>query len=277
MQPQQQRFWPDSRPLVERLGAEFFRRLPEAPGVYLMHDHTDVVLYVGKAKSLKHRLSSYRVANPDRMRRRHLRLLQQVVRIALEECSSEAAALAREAELLRTLKPKFNRAGVWAGPPRYLIWRAGEFSVEMAIARTPVTGWQVFGPCGSGVVYMRAALARLLWLALNPSRCSHEMPMGWCHGRMATIATIASKPNELEPILARLFAGDTDGFAAWIAEQTETLVHGYDHETRDADLETVVSLIQARSKRTLPFGEFLTGGAESESPLLFPDGDCDAP
>lgn len=277
VQSQQQRFWPDPRPLVERLGADFFRQLPERPGVYLMHDPTDVVLYVGKAKSLKHRLSSYRVANPDRMRRRHMRLLQQVVRIELEECSDEAAALAREAELLRTLKPKFNRAGVWAGPPRFLIWRANDHSVDLAISQAPVSGWQVFGPCGSGVVYLRAAVARVLWLALNPSRGSQEMPAGWWHGRFGSIATIASTSPESALVLARLFTGDTDSFAVWIAERTQTLVHQYDHETRDADLETVATLIQAKSKRTLPFVDSETSQTYSEYPLLFPDSDWNAP
>ena len=116
--------FPDPRPLVERLGEEFFRQLPARPGVYLMRDAVEVVLYVGKAKSLRHRLSRYRVANPDRMGRRHLRLLRQVVRIELQECADEMAALAREAELLRALKPKFNRAGVWPATPRFLVWRS---------------------------------------------------------------------------------------------------------------------------------------------------------
>ncbi len=72
--------FPDPRPLVERLGADFFRRAPDHPGVYLMRDASDTVLYIGKAKSLRKRLASYRVANPERMRRRHLRLLHAVVR-----------------------------------------------------------------------------------------------------------------------------------------------------------------------------------------------------
>ena len=41
-----------------------------------MRDVTDTVLCVGKAKNLRKRLGSYRVANPDRMPRRHLRLLR---------------------------------------------------------------------------------------------------------------------------------------------------------------------------------------------------------
>src|SRR5204863_1452558 len=104
------------RPLVERLGREFFRRLPEGPGIYLMRDANDVVLYIGKAKNLRNRLASYRVANPDRMPRRHLRLLRVVARIELQECADESSALARESELLRRIQPRFNRAGTWMRP-----------------------------------------------------------------------------------------------------------------------------------------------------------------
>ena len=87
-----------------------------------MRDAQEAILYVGKAKNLKKRLNSYRVANPDRLARRHLRLLGAVARIELQECADEAAALAKEAELLLSLKPKFNRAGVWPGKPRFIVW-----------------------------------------------------------------------------------------------------------------------------------------------------------
>src|SRR5947209_6768386 len=111
--------FPDPRPLVERFGSDFFRQAPECAGVYLMRGAGETVLYVGKAKNLRKRLGSYRVANPDRMPRRRLRLLRAVVKIELQECADESAALAREAELLRTLRPRFNRAGTWPGTPRF--------------------------------------------------------------------------------------------------------------------------------------------------------------
>ena len=106
--------FPPPRPLVERLGEEFFRALPPQPGVYLMCGDRKGVLHVGKARNLRTRLSSYRVANPERFPRRIVRLLHQVRRIELDVCSSEDAARHREELLICVLQPRFNRAGmVW--------------------------------------------------------------------------------------------------------------------------------------------------------------------
>jgi predicted GIY-YIG superfamily endonuclease len=251
--------FPDSRPLVERLGRNFFRQLTERPGVYLMQDAAGLVIYVGKAKNLRQRLGHYRVANPDRLGRRHLRLLRQVVRIELHECADETEALAKEAELLRALKPKFNRAGVWPATPRFLVWRGTGRTLELAISETPGIGWQVFGPFGSGLIFLRAALARLFWYALNPASGSTTMPQGWLYGRLGTIATISdeqtlqSSPGEMELVLAKLFQGDADGFVAWVGERTKSLVHAYDLAIRDADLETLSGFMEAKARRPLPF------------------------
>ncbi len=106
------------RPLVERFGEEFFRALPSGPGVYLMCGATEGVLYVGKARNLRKRLSSYRVANPERMPRRIIRLLHCVTRIEFDLCPSEEAARCREELLICVLTPKFNAAGkVWPRRP----------------------------------------------------------------------------------------------------------------------------------------------------------------
>src|ERR1017187_10418774 len=112
---------PDPKPLEERLGQEFFRNAPKCPGVYLMLDVQETILYVGKAKNLRQRLRNYRTANPDRMPRRHLRMVRQVTRIEFQFCPGESAALKRDSKLLRSLKPRFNRAGVWPGKTRFLV------------------------------------------------------------------------------------------------------------------------------------------------------------
>jgi len=102
------------RPLVERLGEDFFREAPSGPGVYLMCGAEEGILYVGKARNLRQRLGAYRVANPERMPRRVIRLLWAVRRIEWDLCASEAAAQEREEALIAALNPKFNAAGkVW--------------------------------------------------------------------------------------------------------------------------------------------------------------------
>lgn len=99
------------KPLVERFGDEFFSALPSCPGVYLMCGETEGVLYVGKARNLRKRLCSYRVANPERLPRRTIRLLHQVRRIEWDECPTEEAASQREELLICVLAPKFNAVG----------------------------------------------------------------------------------------------------------------------------------------------------------------------
>ena len=218
MRAVQQLLFPDPQPLVERLGCDFFRQLPECPGVYLMRDTNDVILYVGKAKNLRKRLNSYRVANPDRMPRRHLRLLRTVARIELQECPDEPTALARESELLRTIRPRFNRAGTWPAPPRFFAWRRLEQQLQLAVAETPDANWRSYGPLGGTAFVLRAVLARLLWLAVHPRLGFSGLPVGWFHGILDLEIGIDCGPT-IEPVtfnLERLLSGQTAEFCEWI-------------------------------------------------------------
>lgn len=229
--------------MVEQLGAEFFRQAPERPGVYLMRDAAGAVLYVGKAKNLRKRLASYRVANPDRLGRRQLRLLRAVTRIELEECPDETSALARESALLRTLRPRFNRAGTWPGRPRFLAWRTTEAGLELAVLPAAEPGWSCQGPLGAGAVYLRAALVRLLWCVLHAHRGLAGMPAGWFQGRHGGTVTVprgdarAADFQEAEARLAALAAGEADAFVVWVRVRTSAQAHPFEESVREADLE----------------------------------------
>jgi predicted GIY-YIG superfamily endonuclease len=231
--------FPDPRPLVERLGREFFRQAPECPGVYLMRDAADVVLYVGKAKNLRRRLNAYRVANPDRMARRHLRLLRAVTRIELQECPDEASALARESELLQALKPRFNRVGTWRGPSRFLVWRRVAEQLQLAVTEAPTPDWQAFGPLGSGASLLRAVLVRLLWFAIYPERGAVGMPLGWAHGRLDPCAVLPSgaRVNEASDCLQALFSGRAEVFSAWVRAKMPPDLHPFQLTAVEEDLE----------------------------------------
>ena len=245
--------FPDPRPLVERLGSDFFRKLPEVPGVYLMRDSADEVLYVGKAKNLRKRLCSYRVANPDRMPRRHLRLLRAVAQIEFQECADERSALAREGELLRSLKPRFNRAGTWPGTPRFLLWRVRPEAVELSVAADVDSAWRGVGPLGAGAGVVRAALVRLLWLVTDPGQPLSAMPHAWFRGRYHESTTVPLPPPtetnvRIEARLAAFFCGDAEPLRAWICEHTTQRTHPFELAVRDADLETILRFAARQSE-----------------------------
>ena len=126
--------FPPPKPLVERFGDDFFHQIPASPGVYYFCGRREGVLYVGKAKSLRKRLTSYRVANPERMPRRTIRLLFLVERIEWDVCADEATAIQREKLLLRVLQPKFNRANRYPPSRVYLGDSASQFSPRFLLS-----------------------------------------------------------------------------------------------------------------------------------------------
>jgi len=236
VKPTQLRFWPDPQPVVDRLGRAFFRQLPEAPGVYLMCGLGGTVLYVGKARNLRHRLASYRVANPDRLPRRLLRLLYQVERIDWEVCRDEESALQREAELLLLLRPRFNRAGVWPKPKRYLLWREIPDGLELALAAEPETGWLQAGPAGSQLAGVYGALVRLLWFLLQPDLGLADMPNGWFKGRQGFKVLIPRSPavhaNAGGDFLRLLVQGNREGALRMLVPARTA----FDQAVRDEDM-----------------------------------------
>jgi excinuclease UvrABC nuclease subunit len=204
-----------------------------------MKDAADNVLYVGKAKDLRQRLNNYRIANPDLMPRRHLRMVREVKRIEFQFCPNETLALAREARLLRSLKPKFNRAGVWPGKARFLVWCMRETRLEMSVVETPEPGWHRFGPLGSSAVHLQRALVRLLWLAVNPVRGLGDLPAGWAHGRFMakTAVHCGVSADEMVSALETFFWGRPDEFLSWLGTKLTSRVCAFERNAIQPDLE----------------------------------------
>ena len=82
--------------------------LPTTPGIYLMKDARGVVLYVGKAKSLRHRVASYFHATPSDTRAKVSGMMAQVADVECIEAESEVDALLMEARLIKDVQPKYN-------------------------------------------------------------------------------------------------------------------------------------------------------------------------
>ncbi len=94
---------PPSGPEVIRA---FVRTLPAAPGVYRMLDADGAVIYVGKARSLKSRVTNY--TRPEGLPVRIQRMIAATVSMEFVRTETESEALLLEANLIKRLRPRFN-------------------------------------------------------------------------------------------------------------------------------------------------------------------------
>ena len=86
---------------------EELKKLPAKPGVYLMHDERDAIIYVGKAISLKNRVRQYFQSS----RNKGIKIEQMVTHICRFEyiiTDSELEALVLECNLIKEHRPKYN-------------------------------------------------------------------------------------------------------------------------------------------------------------------------
>ena len=86
--------------------ASYLKTLPNAPGVYRMMDSGGDVIYVGKARSLKSRVSNY--ARLGGHTNRIARMISATAQMEFVTVKTEAEALLLEANLIKRFKPRFN-------------------------------------------------------------------------------------------------------------------------------------------------------------------------
>jgi excinuclease ABC subunit C len=123
---------------------------PKSPGVYLMKGSAGKVLYIGKAKDLRSRTSSYFQPSADLLNTRGpdiARMAAQVVDIDFLETDTEVDALLKESRLIKDIQPPFNAALKDDKTFPYIEITTGDDFPGVFVTRTPrLKGSKLYGP-----------------------------------------------------------------------------------------------------------------------------------
>lgn len=122
--------------------------LPLEPGVYQFLDRDGKVIYVGKAKSLRKRVSSYFVKNKDHSAKVKV-LVKQVCAIKHIVVGSEQDALLLENSLIKSLQPRYNILLKDDKTYPWIVLRKENFPRVESTRQVRHDGSQYFGPYGS--------------------------------------------------------------------------------------------------------------------------------
>lgn len=218
------------------------RALPEAPGVYLMKDAEGRVLYVGKAASLKNRVSSYFVPSVD-LGPKKQPMLARIDAIDTIECDGEWEALLMESRLIKDTRPPFNTRLVDDKTFPYLVVTMRDDFPGVFITREPThenyRGAKVFGPFASAGALREAV--QLLQRVFRYRTCSLDIVDGDPKNRRFRPCLLHSIGQCTAPCADRIskasYRRDTDAFVRFLGSKRSTMLRELRGEMAEASAD----------------------------------------
>ncbi|MCF7802311.1 MAG: nucleotide excision repair endonuclease [Candidatus Marinimicrobia bacterium] len=242
-------------PLKERIGTEWFKALPNQPGVYLMWDQDDRLLYVGKAKDLKARLMSYQRARPNDAPRKVIRLIHRVRKITYELCESEEAALLRENALLREHQPPFNVQNTRPEWYAYVGLEADLHHITLAVEESvdEHPEFEYFGAFKGRAFLQRRlqAVMRWLWFIQHPDSTFVDFPTEFTRENGTQSFTIELIDTPVYPrsrrwdfLLTQYFRGTAQSFQVRCMDYLSLAKDAFVRGILSQDLERLMEFYQ---------------------------------
>ncbi len=176
--------------------------LPYAPGVYIMRDKSDKVIYVGKAKKLKNRVSQYFQETASHSSKTRI-MVSRIHHFDVIVAASEFEALVLECSLIKRYLPKYNiLLKDDKGYPYLRLNRRDIYPTITLVSKIADDGAEYFGPYGSRSVTRDVMEA--IRLTLKLPGCSKQFPRdigkerpclnyhmnqctGWCQPSVSSI------------------------------------------------------------------------------------------
>lgn len=168
-------FEPISITQKERVNSAMVELPPHEPGVYTMYGKKDEVLYVGKAKDLFKRITSYRYSKSKKVQS----MIAQIDRIGFEICKTEMDAILLENLLIRSLRPPFNHTNKKTETYYYISTKRRGNKREFRLSMRVLDEYTKVYGCFKGHARVRkglGALLRLLYLQHRMIDSAHYLP-----------------------------------------------------------------------------------------------------
>jgi DNA polymerase-3 subunit epsilon len=221
----------DGRRFVCALPRARVAALPQAPGIYRFRDADGRLLYVGKAKNLRQRVSSY-TTNAAAHRGKVLDLIRHIQGVEVEVAGSELEASLHEADEIRRCKPPYNRLSKHLPQIAFLKLTLNDPYPRLAVlSRLTGRAGRYFGPFRSrlSALEAQALVGRLFRLRTCTSRLRPAPEVSPClHGQIgACSAPCATRVDRAAYALqvaaaARFFDGEIGAAQREIERRRET-------------------------------------------------------
>ncbi|CAH2573017.1 UvrABC system protein C [Planktothrix rubescens] len=245
----------------ERLEKQL-RDIPPVPGVYLMRDGQDNILYIGKSKKLRSRVRSYFREQYHHTPRIYL-MVQQITEIEFIVTDTEAEALALEANLVKQHQPHFNVLLKDDKKYPYLCITWSEDYPRIFITRKRRLGNikdRYYGPYVDTRVLRNTLhlIKRIFPLRQRPKPLFKDRPcLNYDIGRCPGVCQLLISPEEYRKIVqkvAMIFQGRSGELVDHLAEQMEQASEALNFETAAIIRDQIQGLqsLNADQKVSLP-------------------------
>ncbi len=257
--------------------------LPYEPGVYIMRDKTDKVIYVGKAKKLKNRVSQYFQDTASHTPKTRL-MVSKIDHFDVIVAASEFEALVLECSLIKRYLPKYNiLLKDDKGYPYLRLDTKESYPKITLVSKLADDGASYYGPYGSRGV--TNSLLEALLLTLKLPRCSRQFPrdigkdrpclnyhMGQCEGWCQSSRSAEAYRQTIDQA-RQLLSGNYKAVADEIRQQMLAAAEGLEFELAASLRDRLTAVENLGQKQLVTAGSLadtdVIGYAQTEAKACF--------
>lgn len=205
------------------------RALPLLPGIYMMRDDLGNIIYIGKSKALKQRVSSY--FNGSKKPNKVVRMVRHIVDFEVHYTDTELEALLLECRLIKHYQPIYNRLLKKDHKYRYFYLNPQDKRPRIRLVREKERAGQYFGPYEKGQNLYEAVTLLNTYYQLPDCRMSEIKENCLSYKRERCLGP-CKKPYDEDQLEKRL-----EEAAAYLRGENQLILEAYERKMQEAAMQ----------------------------------------